>query len=177
MRNQHVSNFNRDIFPESSGFQSVHAHTLPGRVRDTREWTGWTWPRFHTTPLLEHPGPQQHQPNYHATLPSNYHHHSGTRPSIFGQLFEPLERDPAEITKHADKWVVKLRSPVFRRSGAKVQVRNGKLVVSAKSSIQSGRAYEDNAYEYSMVLPQGFKATKISAKRKDDVMEVTVPIA
>ncbi|KAJ1830302.1 hypothetical protein LPJ70_006950 [Coemansia sp. RSA 2708] len=164
MRNP-ASNFNREIFPDNSGFRSVHAHTLPGRTRDINEWAGWTWPRFHTTPLLEHPG-TMHPVHYHAT-----------RPSIFSQMFEPLDPDPAQITKQADKWVIKLQNPAFRLGGAKVQVRAGRLVVSAKSRVEAPNAVEGNSFEYSTVLPRGFKAAKISAKRKDDVMEITVPIA
>ncbi|KAJ2503310.1 hypothetical protein GGH96_000331 [Coemansia sp. RSA 1972] len=161
MRNP-TSNFHSDIFPEHSGFRSIHAHTLPGRVRDPREYMGWTWPRFHTQPLLDTPL----QPNYHAT-----------RPSIFGPVFEPpLQSDRTEISKHSDKWVITLRSPAFRSNSAKVQVRGGKLVVCAQSSRQSPHAVEGNAFEYSVVLPRGFKAAKIAAKRKDDELIITVPI-
>ncbi|KAJ2449810.1 mitochondrial 2-enoyl thioester reductase [Coemansia sp. RSA 2336] len=159
-----VSNFNRDMFADNPGFRSVHAHTLPGRSRDIHEWMGWTWPRFYNAPLLENP---EHRPT----------HYHATRPSIFNQIFEPLENDPAEIVKHSDKWIVKLRNPAFKNnSGVKVQVRGGKLVVCAQSSRESPRAFEGNSFEYTTVLPRGFKASKITAKHKGDTMEITIPI-
>ncbi|PIA16168.1 hypothetical protein COEREDRAFT_81390 [Coemansia reversa NRRL 1564] len=164
-----VSNFDRDIFPDNPSFRTIQAHQLRGRTRVEHEWMGMTWmPRYHTTggraPLLE----------------VSRHENHTTRPTIFGQVFEPLERED-KIKRYKDKWEIRLTSPVFIGAAeTKVQVKAGKLFVVARSSRErNGRnglhGWSGNSFEYQSVLPPGFKAKEISAKRDGSTMLITIP--
>ncbi|KAJ1732726.1 hypothetical protein LPJ61_001915 [Coemansia biformis] len=165
------SNFGQDMFSDNPAFRTVHASTLPGRVRDTHEWMGWTWPRFRTA-LLDMGA------DAGAPVPAPVAHHA-PRPSIFGQVFEPPE-EAARITRRPDKWEIRLENSAFVGNETKVQVKRGFLHVLARS-VRAGTSptvsgWQGNAFEYSTALPKGFVAGKISARRDGAVLVVTVPI-
>ncbi|KAJ1851755.1 hypothetical protein LPJ73_002965 [Coemansia sp. RSA 2703] len=176
-----VTNFDYEIYPESSGFHSVRASTLPGRTTSTSDWCTGAWPQFHGRPFFAaHTlGPAHFTPFYHTRRTAGI-----TDAGFFAPPTAPAPpAPPAEapvVEQLADRRVVRLRSAVFREARPTVQAKGGVLRVAARVAKKGERknggvVEQEGAYEYSTTLGPADDVRRITAARNGDTLTLTIP--
>ncbi|KAJ2003565.1 hypothetical protein H4R26_003005 [Coemansia thaxteri] len=172
-----VTNFDKEFFANDSGFQSVHARTLPGRSLEYQSWFDSTpcWPpRSHLT---------HHYSTYNGGAPLQQQQLPSTRrphyPTIFNDSFFKPPPSPADIKDHADRREISVTSDLFKDAKPSVQLKGRELRVHAAKiatgSSATGAATKGNEFEYKTAIPEGFNLAKISAKREGSVLRIVIP--
>ncbi|KAJ2725650.1 mitochondrial 2-enoyl thioester reductase [Coemansia sp. Benny D115] len=173
-----VTNFDYEIYSPESGFQSVHARTLPGRTLGCPgDWCEGSWPRLHHT-FNSHP----HTLGAHGWHPAHFFHppaalrHGGGHGTIMGGFFDAPA--PAEIKTFSDRQVVTVRSSLFREVKPSVQVKGSQLKVFAAriktGTDKHGTVKRDDEFEYVTTLSGAFDARKMTASRNGDTLTITL---
>ncbi|KAJ2784453.1 hypothetical protein GGI15_002254 [Coemansia interrupta] len=178
-----VTNFDYEIYSADSGFQSVRASTLPGRMAgQDSPWCTGSFARFHGHPFGAHTLD-------HATHFQPFYHGGPRRPpmpSIMDTGFfapPPLPPLPSagaaderpQVEELADRRVVRLRNAVFRDARPSVQVKGGVLRVAAVAARETGGLQEDCRFEYSTTLGPAYDVRRITASRSGDTLTLTIP--
>ncbi|KAJ2064917.1 hypothetical protein GGI17_000724 [Coemansia sp. S146] len=192
-----VTNFDQEFFSKDSGFQSVHARTLPGR---TMEYQGWfdsssQWPRYQLPLAYNTYTGQQHV----AVKPQR-----GYYPTIFSDSFfkppppvaekpvaakppapapvpvpVPVVPSPAQIKDHGDRRELTITSDLFKEAKPSVQLKGRELRVHAAKVVtgtsKSGAVAKGSDFEYKILVPDTFNLAKISAKREGAVLVIVIP--
>ncbi|KAJ2598320.1 hypothetical protein GGF39_002703 [Coemansia sp. RSA 1721] len=178
-----ITNFEYEIYPRESGFQSICARTMPGRTVNYSGWCDSPWPSFNfgnDWPHHHHTmaaAPQHnHMTPFYPRRQHNHHHH---HPSIMDGFFDPLQRRATEVETFADRQVIKLRSEVFRDVKPSVQVKGATIRVFAArvrtGSAAHGTVRQDNEFEYTTTVSPVYDAKRVVASRNGDELVITVP--
>ncbi|KAJ1643673.1 hypothetical protein LPJ64_004581 [Coemansia asiatica] len=195
-----ITNFDYEIYPPESGFQSICARTLPGRTANFNGWCDSSWPRFNFGSDWPHhhtmaaPPSYHHQHHHHGHhgqhnshmspfYPHRHHHQQQQQqqyPSIMGGFFDPPpQRRATEVETFADRQVIRLRSDVFRDVKPTVQVKgDGIRVFAARVRTGTGKhgtVRQDNEFEYSTTVSPAFDVRRVMASRHGDELVITVP--
>ncbi|KAJ2824459.1 hypothetical protein FBU31_003986, partial [Coemansia sp. 'formosensis'] len=141
-----VTNFDQEFFSKDSGFQSVHARTLPGR---TMEYQGWfessQWPRYqmplayNTYTGQPHAAVKPQQRGYYPTIFSDTFFKPPTEekpvaakpPPAPVVPVVPVVPSPAQIKDHSDRRELTITSELFKEAKPSVQLKGRELRVHA----------------------------------------------
>ncbi|KAJ2733151.1 hypothetical protein IW152_003308 [Coemansia sp. BCRC 34962] len=197
-----VTNFDQEFFSKDSGFQSVHARTLPGRTMEYQGWFDSQWPRYQL-PLA------YNTYTGHAVVRQPLQR--GYYPTIFNDSFfkpppakeaekkpapapepvakpapaKPVEKPPAVVVvpaavrDHGDRRELTITSELFKEAKPSVQLKGRELRVHAAKVVKgvSGQGVVANGsdFEYKILVPEAFNLAKISAKREGAVLTIVIP--
>ncbi|KAJ1816734.1 hypothetical protein LPJ60_005182 [Coemansia sp. RSA 2675] len=199
-----VTNFDQEFFSKDSGFQSIHARTLPGRSMEYQGWFDSQWPR-HQLPLAYNT--YTGQPHAVARPAQR-----GYYPTIFNDSFfkpppakeaekkpapapapKPVAKPapapvakpppavvvPAVIKDHGDRRELIITSDLFKETKPSVQLKGRELRVHAAKVIKGvsdkGAVANGSDFEYKILVPEAFNLAKISAKREGSVLTIAIP--
>ncbi|KAJ2751187.1 hypothetical protein GGI19_004644 [Coemansia pectinata] len=188
-----VTNFDQEFFSKDSGFQSVHARTLPGR---TMEYQGWfdsssQWPRYQLPLAYNTYTGQQHvavkpQRGYYPTIFSDSFFKppppaaaAAEKPVAAKPPAPPVVPSPAQIKDHGDRRELTITSDLFKEAKPSVQLKGRELRVHAAKVVtgtsKSGAVAKGSDFEYKILVPDTFNLAKISAKREGAVLVIAIP--
>ncbi|KAJ2014976.1 hypothetical protein H4S04_005150 [Coemansia sp. S16] len=194
-----VTNFDQEFFSKDSGFQSVHARTLPGR---TMEYQGWfdsssQWPRYQLPLAYNTYTGQQHvavkpQRGYYPTIfsdsffkppppaaPAAVAEKPPAKPPAKPPVVAVAVPSPAQIKDHGDRRELTITSDLFKEAKPSVQLKGRELRVHAAKVVtgtsKSGAVANGSDFEFKTVVPDMFNLAKIAAKREGAVLVITIP--
>ncbi|KAJ2864793.1 hypothetical protein GGH94_002683 [Coemansia aciculifera] len=187
-----VTNFDQEFFSKDSGFQSVHARTLPGR---TMEYQGWfdsssQWPRYQLPLAYNTYTGQQHvavkpQRGYYPTIFSDSFFKppppaaAAAEKPVAAKPPAPVVPSPAQIKDHGDRRELIITSDLFKEAKPSVQLKGRELRVHAAKVVtgtsKSGAVAKGSDFEYKILVPDTFNLAKISAKREGAVLVIAIP--
>ncbi|KAJ2740170.1 hypothetical protein GGI20_005946 [Coemansia sp. BCRC 34301] len=197
-----VTNFDQELFSKDSGFQSVHARTLPGRTMEYQSWfdsSSTQWPQYrlplayntYTGQPVVVSKPQAGGRSYYPSIFSDSFFKAPPAEKKGEAKKDEVKKDkvkkpepvvvpsPAQIKDHGDRREITVTSDLFKDAKPSVQLKGRELRVHVAKvvtgSSASGAVTSGSDFEYKVLVPDSFNLAKISARRDGAMLVVTIP--